>query len=207
MKARTLILAFSTLVLSNCAMFEPRDSGGYADDEYAAYAAQKNGTSEAYDELGLSPSKRLTDEERDALDKRMKLKRLERGLVSEKQRDQYYNFRPHLESDDERIYFLNLPTSEARDRYAMQKGIYFRTNKFLPTVRDAVMRNDIVLGMSKDAVVESWGDPEMVEVAGSRIYGNERWKYTEYVTTQEGYLKEERIVIFEAGKVVGWYKN
>ena len=87
----------------------------------------------------------------------------------------------------------------------MNKGIYFHANKYTPRgVRDAVSKSDIVLGMNKDAVIESWGEPEAVEVAGNQLYGNEKWVYTEYIPSSEGYQREERVVIFEAGKVVGW---
>ena len=55
--------------------------------------------------------------------------------------------------------------------------------------------------------MESWGEPEAVEVAGSQLYGNEKWVYTEYVPSSEGYQKEERVVIFEGGKVVGWQRQ
>ena len=176
------------------------------DDEYAAYAAQKNGSSESLEELGLSPSTRLTNDEQEALEKRMKLKRLEHAMTSQGEREQYFGFKSYLENDDERIAFLSVPTREGRDRLAMQKGIYFRNNKFSPRVKDAVNRSDIVLGMSKDAVMESWGEPESIEVAGNQLYGNERWQYIEYLSTAEGFKKEERVVIFEGGKVVGWQR-
>ncbi len=203
------ILAITLLGLNTaCSLMQPEASyKNYEDEEYAAYSAQKSGSLQAYDELGLSPSRRLSDDEREALDRRMRLIRLEKSIPSESLRDQYYNYRSYMESDEEKIGFLNIPSKEGRDRFAMQKGIYFKTNKHLPTVRDAVQRSDIILGMNKDAVIESWGEPVDVEVAGSRLYGNERWRYVEYVSTPEGYQREERLVIFEAGKVVGWQRN
>lgn len=207
------ILVFSSLTLvisalSACAlMTREQDYTSVQDDEFAAYAAQKSGTSEALDELGYSPSKKLDEEEQDALSRRMRLKRMERNVYTEKEREQYYNYRAYLESDEERIAFLSLPSYEARDRYAMQRGFYYRTNRFTPTVRDAVSRQDIILNMPKDAVMEAWGEPASIEVAGNKYYGNERWRYVDYVSTPEGFQKEERIVIFESGKVVGWQKN
>jgi hypothetical protein len=38
------------------------------------------------------------------------------------------------------------------------------------------------------------------------MYGNERWTYIQYNSTAEGFQKEERVVIFESGKVAGWKK-
>ena len=58
--------------------------------------------------------------------------------------------------------------------------------------------------MQKEDVKESWGDPDTVEIAGHPRLENERWRFSVPVTTPEGYQIEERLVIFEAGKVVGW---
>lgn len=173
------------------------------EDEYATYAAQKNGLADTFDELGYSPSKKLSEEEELALTKRLKLKKLERTL-NDKERDQYYGLKTYMESDDERINFLNLPTIQARERYAVQKGFFFKTSKLTPEAREAISKGDIFPGMTREAVTESWGEPEQVEVAGNRQFGNEKWTYIEYTTTSEGYQKEERIVIFESGKVAGW---
>src|SRR5438132_1302698 len=101
-------LTLLSLAISGCALLDPAVQSSPQDDDYAAYAAQKNGTLDAMDELGISPSHKLSDDERDALQKRMRLKRLERSLLSEKEREQYFNFKPYLESDDERISFLSL---------------------------------------------------------------------------------------------------
>lgn len=204
----TLVFLSGALTLfSGCALFETDSANSsYRGDDISDYAAQKNGSSEAFDELGLSPSSRLTPDEQEALEKRVHLKRLEGNISTEHEREQYYEYKPYLDNDDERMTFLRIPTLEGRDRYAMQRGIYFKTNKFTPRVKDAVSRSDIVLGMTKDAVMESWGEPETIEVAGSQMYGNERWRYVEYLSTPEGYQKEERVVIFESGKVVGWQK-
>ena len=61
--------------------------------------------------------------------------------------------------------------------------------------------------MSKRAVQESWGEPERIEVAGNPTYGNERWKYSTYVSSTEGFNEEERMIYFEGGRVVGWNKR
>jgi hypothetical protein len=177
------------------------------EDDIAAYAAQKNGSAEALDELGWSSSRKLSPDEEEVLNKRLRLKRLESKLTDMRERDQYFKYKPHLDGDDDCIYFLSLDGMDARDRYAMQKGIYFRANRYAPAVRDAISRSDIILGMGKDAVVEAWGEPATVEVAGVEAYGNERWAYVDYVETPEGYQRQERIVFFEAGKVAGWQKH
>jgi outer membrane protein assembly factor BamE (lipoprotein component of BamABCDE complex) len=209
MKLLIAIALLAALALSGCAMMDrSRDYASVQEDEYAAYAAQKSGTAEALDELGWSPSRQLTSEEEEVLQKRVKLKRLEHdNLTSDRERTQYFTLRPNLADDDERINFLSLPNYEARERYALQKGISSRAPAMVPEVRDAVSKSDIILGMNKEAVVDSWGEPADVEVAGNRIYGNEKWTYIQYVPTPDGYDREERVVIFEAGRVVGWQRN
>lgn len=196
------------LVMTGCASGEITKSGpATPEDEVAAYSAQKNGSAEALDELGWSPSRTLSPDEEDILDKRIKLRRLETHLTDMREREQYFKFKNYLDNDDERMSFLNLPNMDARDRYAMEKGIYYHANRFSPAIRDAVSRSDIILGMNKEAVVDSWGEPATVEVAGKEIFGNEKWSYVDYVETPEGYQRQERIVIFEAGKVAGWQRR
>ena len=202
-----LLISAALSFQAGCALLEPDYNGVDTDDEYQSYGAQKDGTMEAYEELGMAPSSKLSSKDRDVLMSKSRLIRLEKGLATAKEREQYYNYRPYLNDDNERITFLELPSVEARDKFAMAKGIYFKNPKFGPDVREAVQNSDIILGMPKEAVVQSWGEPEIVEVAGNPLYGNERWKYVEFVTTQEGYQREERIVYFQNGKVAGWERQ
>jgi hypothetical protein len=67
-----------------------------------------------------------------------------------------------------------------------------------------IEKNDVSVGMSQKAVTESWGDPDLVEVAGDPIYGNERWRYSRYISSNDGYNKQVRVIYFESGRVVGW---
>lgn len=201
---RTVLIFTLLLALTSCAFLEPSENTSWNEDELATYAAHRSGKLEAYEDLGYSPSKRLSDDETEALNVRLQLMRLERSLTSQKAREQYYAFRPYMESDEERVIFLSLPDTQARDRYAMQRGFYYQTNRHSPQEREAISRGDIYIGMTKDGVQQSWGDPILVEIAGNRMLGNERWKFVEYMSTPEGYQKEERVVIFEKGKVAGW---
>jgi hypothetical protein len=152
-------------------------------------------------------SQHLSDDEQTALERKIELQKMEQSLSDVDEREQYFNYKSHLGTDEARIEFLSLPDREARDRFAMQKGIYFRVNKFDPSTRDAVSRNDIILGMNQDAVKDSWGEPKLVEVAGEDSSGNERWSYETYVSSPSGFQKEERTVIFEKGKVAGWQRH
>ncbi len=70
------------------------------------------------------------------------------------------------------------------------------------TFRRAIETRDVVLGMSRNDVMESWGEPSMREVAGSGDRGHERWTYRSRYSLQ----RQDRVVIFENGKVAGWYR-
>lgn len=65
----------------------------------------------------------------------------------------------------------------------------------------AIQNNDIVVGMSRSDVVESWGEPSVRELAGSGNNGHERWTYGSRFS-----LEGERYLIFEGGQVVGWHR-
>ncbi len=85
-----------------------------------------------------------------------------------------------------------------RERWAPSRGL-IAAKKPTPTiVRKTIESNDIALGMNQKAVTESWGDPDAVEVAGDPVYGFERWKYNRYVSGNDGYQKEMRIVYLRA---------
>ena len=66
-------------------------------------------------------------------------------------------------------------------------------------VRRAIESRDIILGMSRQQVSESWGEPSVREAAGSGSGGHEKWTYGSRYS-----LAGSRVVIFEHGKVAGW---
>ncbi|MCB0363272.1 MAG: hypothetical protein KDD35_11140, partial [Bdellovibrionales bacterium] len=93
---------------------------------------------------------------------------------------------------------------EARERWVRQMGISDDSSGYSEEMAKLIEANEIILGMSQAAVTESWGDPDVIEFAGDPIYRNERWKYSKYVSSEEGYRREMRLIYFEAGRVVGW---
>ena len=162
---------------------------------------------ESFEELNLRPTRILSVDEKQQLANHIHLKKLEYDLKDPRQREQYFDYGTYLKTEGERIDFLSLPTMDARDRYAVQKGFYFYKNKFSPDIKEAIAHSDIIVGMNKDAVVNSWGEPKEVEVAGGETYGNERWRYDEYVSSSGGFQQERHYVYFENGRVVGWKKD
>lgn len=138
------------------------------------------------------------------LSNRDALKRREKMIEGRSEREDYYQAKPHLRSDGERLEYLSLSSPESRDRYLKSRGVEGDQITHPVDMQTLIDENDVAKGMTKQAVKEAWGPPDDVEVAGNPIYGNERWKYSEQVTSSEGYMTEKRTVIFEAGRVVGW---
>jgi hypothetical protein len=206
-----LILAICLLGLTACAMVGRSDRSGYSgyETEEGGSAVdiyeqkQKNIVFEAREELGYL-GRPLTDEESQAIETRIRLKRAEGRLSTKREKKQYYGVRAALKNDRERLYFLSLPTYEAKERWAQTRGLGAKDETYSEEVAKIIEGNDIILGMTQKAVMESWGDPDAVETAGNPLYGYERWKYNRYISGNEGYQKELRVVYFEGGRVVGW---
>ncbi len=204
-----IILALCFLGLSACAAFERSSSSGYEDSDISSAPSdlyrqkQISVEHDAREELGLL-GRPLSDNERAGVEARVRLKRQESKIQTKREKKQYFQVRSHLKNDRERSYFLSLPTYEARERWAQQRGLGLNDEAYPNEVAKAIESNDIALGMSQKAVSESWGDPDAVEVAGNALYGFERWKYNRYISGNDGYQKEMRIVYFEGGRVVGW---
>ena len=68
-------------------------------------------------------------------------------------------------------------------------------------VRRAIETRDVVLGMSRQDVVQSWGEPVQREVAGNGTAGHERWTYGSRYS-----FSQPRTVIFQNGRVAGWHR-
>ncbi len=205
-----LFWVLSVLGLSACSSLLRDPRSGYYEYSESSLTAQdvyqekrRNAELDVREELGLG-NRPLSDDEQQALEDRMRLKRRESRLATKREKRQYYNVRSALKSDRERAYFLSLPTVEARERWAQNRGVFTTDEKRPEDVAKAIESQDIALGMTQKSVMESWGDPDAVEAAGDAVYGYERWKYNRYISGNEGYQKELRVVYFEGGRVVGW---
>ncbi|CAN5483707.1 hypothetical protein BH10BDE1_BH10BDE1_24840 [soil metagenome] len=180
---------------SNRSGYEFRDGDGRVrtvEDDRRSFERES-----AQEELGAASSEK-------SVAIRQVLKRAEKGLEGKSEREQYYKAKPYLSNDLERLQFLRLDSTASRDRFLNSKGMNGDQVTHPPAMQSLVEQNDIAAGMTRKAVKESWGPPDDVEVAGNPIYGNEKWRYSEQVTSSEGYMTEKRTVIFESGRVVGW---
>lgn len=194
---RALILKVMTIVTpslvlqAGCTHFERSPGSGYSPQASAktqVYRAQPN----------------VRAKEMSTLQTKTRIKQLENALRTKKELDQYSKVLPLLKNDDERIQFLELDNFEARSRWLNDNKVPARNQMQQETMRELIEAQDISVGMPQNLVKKSWGDPETVEVSGNPEFRNERWRYSKYVSTPDGYKLERKVVYFEAGKVVGW---
>ena len=68
-------------------------------------------------------------------------------------------------------------------------------------VNAAVESNDVIVGMSRQDVLRSWGQPSIREIAGVGKAGNERWTYGSKYDR-----RGSRFLIFENGRIIGWHR-
>lgn len=210
---RSLCLTVAAAGLSACSLMQRSHESGYAIgesrwDSGVSYREDREDfiRGQALEEMGYQETRELSSSQRAALQHRLTLKNAERELVARKEREQYFRHKSLMRDDRERIEFLRLPSYEARSRWLAAREISASNPKQPVEYQKLIEENDITLGMTKQGVRDSWGEPELVEVAGNPIYGNERWKYLEEVSSSEGYQTETRMIYFESGRVVGWEK-
>lgn len=141
------------------------------------------------------------------VERRMLLNRLEKRIATERERELYYKFKPYMASDGQRIRFLQTDSYEAKMEWLKYYKINTEVEGYPPQIQNLIDASDICLGMTREAVIASWGEPDTKEIAGNALYGNERWKYTKNVPTEGNYGLETRFVYFEGGQVSGWEKD
>lgn len=195
--------------LTGCAGFQRSHESGYAYDPVVSEPSSRRDRkrlefTDSAHELGLSGHSDLHDDQLSAIRLRMTLKKAEKSIQGRKEREQYYMNKPYFQNDRQRLEFLKLDSFESREAWLNARGIQGRLTPHPAPIQRLIDENDITLGMTKQAVRDAWGEPETVEVAGNPVYGNERWHYSEQVSSTEGYQTERRLVYFESGRVAGW---
>lgn len=160
--------------------------------------------SQLKEEFGWQDLYLLSDDQQKSLDLRRELRAQESRLVTQSEKAQYYRLKGQLKDDRERIEFLSQPGLGAREQWASNRGYLSDEEGFSDELADLIEKKDISLKMPQKAVLESWGDPEAIEVAGNPIFGFERWRYTRFESSDQGFKRVERLVYFESGVVVGW---
>lgn len=185
------VLVLGITLLGGCSQFQRSNQSGYSPNAPAKMQVYRE-----------KPTVR--DSQYDSLQTKTQIKKLENAIRTKKELEQYSKVLPLLRNDEERLEFLEIQGYEPRNKWLNQRSILSRNNKIQEEMKELVDVQDIAVGMPQKLVKKSWGDPENIEVSGNPQFRNERWKYTKYISTPDGYKLERKVVYFEAGKVVGW---
>ena len=151
--------------------------------DWESTSDRKNRTPASVDEIQDNKSRRFLTQE---------LRKLE-GQQSDNALEQYEKNKHHFKTTSEKIYFLKLSQFERKD-YLASRG--FIKEESSPRQIFAMRDSNVASGMSKSQVMENWGQPNRVEVAGNPSYENERWLYSVNGAT--------KYIYFESGRVQGW---
>ena len=151
--------------------------------DWESTSERKNRTPASVDEIQDNKSRRFLTQE---------LRKLE-GQQSDNALEQYEKNKHHFKTTSEKIYFLKLSQFERKD-YLASRG--FIKEEPSPRQIFAMRDSKVASGMSKSQVMENWGEPKRVEVAGNPSYENERWLYSVNGAT--------KYIYFESGVVRGW---
>ena len=102
--------------------------------------------------------------------------------------------------DDEDSFTRSPAAAVAHDDDDFERGSG-KGRKKVGKVREAIEANDVIPGMTRSQVIQSWGEPMVREFAGKQESGHERWTYGTR-RSQRG----ETFLFFENGRVVGWQR-
>lgn len=110
----------------------------------------------------------------------------------------YTKDKKYLPSDSDKLYYLSLSLDERGNyinlkRQDMQEDLG-KGQDFIQ--KRSIHNGELYLGMGKPQVVQVWGKPSRVEIAGNPKNQNERWSFVE-----DGSVRQ---IYFENGKVQGW---
>tara|TARA_R110002072_G_scaffold534_4_gene3732 strand:+ start:15186 stop:15839 length:654 start_codon:yes stop_codon:yes gene_type:complete len=119
----------------------------------------------------------------------------------------YSQVEHYIDDPSEKIYFLGLnPTQKMDYLYARNISINSKRADNRSNYRSiasvsprGLYDRELQLGMTKDQVIDKWGRPLKVEIAGNPRNQNERWLFSENGGA--------RYVYFEGGSVQGWEAN
>lgn len=200
------VLIFALSGLSACSLFDisSRERTYDASQELKEYYSERRGEERRYAQRQLGRSPASTEDGQ--VETRILLNRLEKQISTQSEKSIYYRFKPYLPSDNARIEFLRQPSLDAKTEWLRRRQISTENVEHPPAIQDMINNNDICIGMTRQAVQESWGEADLREIAGNPIYGNERWKYTASKSNESGFIQETRYVFFEGGVVSGWEK-
>ncbi len=201
------LIVLLTLVCTGCSLMKRSPRSEYYDDPYEHTIEQRPRTERdlAYvrsaDELGYEGIQKLSPNQDLRVKMRAKLRIMENRLITTAEKKQYYSNKAYMKNDYQRIQFLALPPSQ-RQAFLENQGILKKD--YRSEWNEAIEKNDVVPYMSREAVLESWGQPQKRQVAGNPVYGNEKWVYEDFGSDETGFLKKEKVLFFENGILTSW---
>lgn len=128
------------------------------------------------------------------------------GSMTPEEFERYEKIKGQFPSNSDRVYYLRLSPSE-KYNYLNTLGIRSQADSPVRSTYGALSylrsyqrtSRELFLGMDKDQVVDRWGRPDRVEIAGNPREGNERWTFQDNGGSKRIY--------FERGKVQGWVQE
>jgi hypothetical protein len=207
MKALTFLVLM--VAATGCSQFTPSrdylsemeqdDSGFYSPGDFPIVAGDTGRIFETSKERRNRTPASATDieEVRASAFLQDELKTLE-GRQSEDDLGFYEQYKSKFKTTSEKIYFLKLSNYERRD-YLDSRGWLkpeAKANHTPLEERFGVRATTVSMGMSKADVMNTFGRPSRVEVAGNPSNENERWLYSVNGAT--------KYIYFESGRVEGW---
>jgi len=119
-------------------------------------------------------------------------------VMTEEEKEKYAMDKKFLQTNSDKLYYLSLDSFD-RSSYISTKKADLKDDmergKNMVQKR-SIHSGELFLGMDKNEVMEMWGKPARVEIAGNPANQNERWSFRE-----DGNIRQ---VYFEGGKVQGW---
>lgn len=118
--------------------------------------------------------------------------------LEEDEMERYSHDKKFLQADSDKLYYLSLSPYD-REAYIGTKKSDLKDDlnpKRNILSKRSIHSSELFLGMAKSEVIEVWGKPARVEIAGNPHNQNERWSFVE-----DGSVRQ---VYFEDGKVQGW---
>lgn len=192
-----LTILCATCVTVSCVSVGRSPESGYSKKSTQTTQSGWNRSADSSDHRSQHPESEVTNT-------KIRLKQLENQLSSKRELEQYSKALPWFQNDEEKIAFLSSGNYEDRQNWIKENDLQGRALSTSSQLQELVDVQDIALGMPENLVRKAWGEPQSIEVSGAAAFHNQRWKYSKYISTPDGYKTELKTVYFEGGKVVGW---
>ncbi|MGZ3790314.1 MAG: hypothetical protein ACXVLQ_17405 [Bacteriovorax sp.] len=204
------ILGASLMLATSCSSFLPdrsfieemnRDSDPYlvAGKDFPTVSGDTGQAYRSRDEIKkrTPASERNRQKEKEQLSLKQELEQKE-ASIPEEHLEQYTKDKKYLSTDSDKLYYLSLSLDERPSYIDIKKqDMQADQGKEQDFVQNhSIHSRELYLGMDKSQVVQMWGKPSRVEIAGNPSNQNERWSFVE-----DGNVKQ---IYFESGKVQGW---